>query len=132
MSHTPTFCKNVDWDVSRDVSEALSSSDAEQQLIAMYTDFEGSRHCKRWFQELMCRYAFPLCNDVDQRPCRSECERFSRACPGALQPCESFPETEAEGCYSVEGLSPAPALTPGAAATAAGVVLSAVVAAAIF
>ena len=97
------FCTNVHWEVAETVTAALERGSVDSQLEELYNKFEGSRRCKLWFREIMCRYAYPRCEgEVDRRPCRSECERFTAACPGALQPCESFPKTSADGCYSIE------------------------------
>jgi len=81
----------------------------ELQIDTVYVNFEGSRRCKNWYQELYCRYAYPQCQVAPGGstatavfPCRSECQKFAAACPGGPQPCNSFPST---ACYTFDGSS---------------------------
>lgn len=100
---TPTFCANVNWQISADTWARVTKGSQELQVRAMHADFDGSRYCKAWYRELQCRYVFARCEgEKDIRPCRSECERFAADCPGALQPCDAFP-TRASECEPVPG-----------------------------
>jgi len=90
----PTFCTNVDWNVSSWLLNKIDLAQRDLQVEMMYVNFKGTRECRRMFLQLQCRYVYPKCDAGP--PCRSMCDDFNNQCPGSLQPCNSFPN---ETCY---------------------------------
>lgn len=103
---SPFFCTNVDYYVPTNLTQRIDQTNAEMQISIVYLRFEGSRKCKRWYRDLQCQYVFARCKDgMAMVPCRSECERFVRSCPGANQACNSFPTRD---CLAFDESAAAP------------------------
>lgn len=66
----------------------------------MFANFDGTRRCKQRYRDLHCAYLYPKCGEEQKelRPCKSDCQKFVKECPGALLSCESFPDSLDE-CY---------------------------------
>lgn len=73
-------------------------SNADLQIALMYVNFQGTRQCKLWYRDIMCRYSYPKCGFGP--PCRAECLAFTRDCPWAGQACNAFPDVNCDKAAS--------------------------------
>jgi len=108
-------------------ASAASNPVADNQINLVLQNFLGSRKCKSWYNDLMCRYTYPMCSQSNNIPCRSECEKYTASCPFPMVSCLSFPADSSATCYTYGGhkmpYNPSDILLPFSPVVFAGLVL---------
>ena len=96
-------CPNANWKTYQWIQGQFVAPGIDLQLDKAFYWATGTRQCKRWYRDLMCRYVLPRCpTEGDPRkggPCKSECESFSKSCPGLAMSCAAFDASPTE-CWT--------------------------------
>eukprot|EP01006_Ploeotia_vitrea_P037979 TRINITY_DN66191_c5_g4_i1.p2 TRINITY_DN66191_c5_g4~~TRINITY_DN66191_c5_g4_i1.p2 ORF type:complete len:129 (-),score=32.51 TRINITY_DN66191_c5_g4_i1:462-848(-) len=92
-------CKEdvISWKVSQAQIDAAVAAQADAQIQTLFSNFQGSPVCQQWFKSLWCKFMYPKCDNVKPHVCKSECDKFEEACPGAMTFCDAF---ETKDCYT--------------------------------
>jgi len=92
-------CTNVDWKTAGWIlDQAVNTRALDWELETVFAGGIGTKKCKRWYRDLLCRHVYPKCLGGDSGPlggpCRVECEDFSLSCPGMAMSCAAFEKDE--------------------------------------
>ena len=102
---------NVDWKVRESEAESYNATIKQiKSALSMEAIYEGlsagdAAHCRRMYENLMCKRAFPLCNStgmvVDHGNAKARCKYAVQACPTMeIHGCEDAAESTLEAIIS--------------------------------